>query len=116
MRTKRFIFATTALLVLSGCMTTEARWSTDQVLQFKTDCSDPNQQAMLESQRLTRTDYIKNGIMMSSITGTIASMLDGTYNERVKIQQGARTTSQRMAEYFRDKQCRQEAFDKQYYR
>lgn len=115
MRTKRIIFATTALLVLSGCMTTEARWSTAQLNQFQTDCSDPNQQTMLESQRLTRTDYIKNGIIMSSITGTIASMLDGTYNERVKIQQGARTTSQRMTEYFRDKQCRQEAFNKRYY-
>lgn len=115
MRTKRFIFATTALLVLSGCMTTEARWTTDQVLQFKTDCSDPNQRAMLESQRVSKQDYIKNGLIVTSVTGTIASVVDGTYHERRKIQQGARTSSQRLTEYFREKQCRQEAFDKQYY-
>jgi len=113
MRCKWILF--TAILVLSGCMTTEARWSTAQLNQYQTDCSDSNQQAMLESQRLTRTDYIKNGIIMSSVTGTIASILDGTYNERVKIQQGARKTSQKMTEYFRDKQCRQEEFNKRYY-
>ena len=106
MWTKGILLAT--LLTLTGCMTTEARWNTEQVLAMKTDCSDPNQQQMLESQRVTRNDYIKNGLILSSLLGSVASLRDGTYQERRNISRGARTNAQRLREYNRQKQCYQE--------
>lgn len=115
MRTKRIIFATTALLVLSGCMTTEARWSSADLDNFTIDCSDPNQQAMLESQRVSREDLIKNRLIMSSLGGRLLSVLDGTYDERATIVQGGRTNNQRLTEYHREKRCAQEEFNKRYY-
>ena len=98
----------TAILILSGCMTTEARWSTEDLHNFKTDCSDPHQQAMLESQRVSDNDYMVNGLLVSSLTGTILSVFDGTYEERRKIHQGYRANSQNLTEYFREKQCLQQ--------
>jgi hypothetical protein len=97
-------------------MTTETRWGVDQLNQFEVDCSDPYQREMLESQRVSREDYIKNGIILTSVTGTILSLADGTYEERMKIRSGSRTNTQKLTEYFREKQCRKEAFDKQFYR
>ena len=105
----------TAILILPGCMTTEARWSTDNLNNFKTDCSDPNQRIMLETQRVSKEDQVKNNLIISSMPGTILSMLDGTYNERRRTAQGYRTNAQTLTEYFREKTCRQQEFDKQYY-
>jgi len=110
MWTKRILYA--SVLVLSGCMTTEARWNTEQVLAMKTDCSDPNQQQMLESQRVTRNDYIKNGLILSSLLGSVASLRDGTYQERRNLSSGARTTAQRLRERNRRIQCEREAYYK----
>jgi len=91
-------------------MTTESRWTTEQVLAMETYCSDPNQQKTLESQRISRNDYIKNGLILSSISGRIVSLLDGTYQERLNIASSARTNAQRLREYNRRKQCYQENY------
>ena len=98
----------TAIVTLTGCMTTEARWSTDDVLSFQTDCADSSQQEMLESQRVSRDDSFKSNMLISSVPGTIMTYLDGTYNERRKIRSGERSNAQRLTEYFREKQCLQQ--------
>ena len=110
MWTKGIILAT--LMTLTGCMTTEARWNTDQLNQFKYDCGDPYQKGMLESQRVSSGDKIRNTIILSSLTGTFLSMKDGTYRERRNIHEGRRSTVQYETEYQREKFCQQKAYYK----
>jgi hypothetical protein len=106
----------TAIVTLTGCMTTEARWSTADLNNFKTDCSSPNQRIMLETQRVSKEDQVKNNLIISSLPGTMLAMLDDTYEERLRAEQGYRNNAQKLTEYFREKTCRQQEFDKQYYR
>lgn len=115
MRCKWILF-TAILTVLPSCMTTEARWSTADLNNFKTDCSDPNQRTMLETQRVSKEDQVKNNLIISSLPGTMLAMLDGTYEERRRTEQGYRNNAQKLTEYFREKTCRQQEFNKQYYR
>lgn len=90
MRTKRFIYATTALLVLSGCMTTEARLSSVDLNTFKVDCSIKDRQlAMLETQKLSVADRQKNAFLTGSISGFVSTKMDGTYDERMRISKGS---------------------------
>ena len=106
----------TAIVTLTGCMTTEARWSTADLNNFKTDCSSPTQRIMLETQRVSKEDQVKNNLIISSLPGTMLAMLDDTYEERLRAEQGYRNNAQKLTEYFREKTCRQQEFDKQYYR
>ena len=104
MRCKWILF--TAILVLaSGCQSvdtitkTEARLTTDQLDYYEIDCKNPNQLTMLETQRVSRTDYMKNAILIRSPIGWTMSFLDGTLDERYKVDRGQRTAVQRLAEY-----------------
>ena len=79
MRCKWILF-TAILTVLPSCMTTEARWSTADLNNFKTDCSDPNQRTMLETQRVSKEDQVKNNLIISSLPRTMLALL--TYGLR----------------------------------
>jgi len=113
MRTKRIIF--TALIVLvTGCQSmsdlrtitqTEARLTTNQMDYYKIDCGDPNQMEMLKSQRVSEDDYLKNALIIRSPIGWTMSLLDGTLDERYKIDRGERSAVQRLAEYQRRSWC-----------
>lgn len=94
-------------LLMSGCssMTTEARISTQDLNHYQIDCSDKGQAAFLESQRVSERDEIINALMIRSWFGFIASVNDGTYQERRNIDEGRRSSVQRMAEYDRRKTC-----------
>ena len=103
MRTKISIVAIAFLL--TGCMTTESRITTQDLNHYKIDCSDRGQAAFLESQRVSERDEIVNALMIRSWFGYIASINDGTYQERRNIDEGRRSSVQRMAEYDRRKTC-----------
>jgi hypothetical protein len=94
--------------VLSGCsvMTTETRVSTQDLNRYQIDCSDKGQKDFLESQRVSQRDEIVNALLIRSWFGYIASINDGTYQERRNIDEGRRSAVQRMAEYDRQKTCR----------
>jgi hypothetical protein len=103
-------FQTIALMafVLSGCsaMTTESRVTTQDLNRYQIDCSDKGQKDFLESQRVSQRDEIVNALLIRSWFGFIASVNDGTYQERRNIDEGRRSAVQRMAEYDRQKTCR----------
>jgi hypothetical protein len=105
MRTK--ISIAVIALWLTGCstMTTETRITTQDLNHYKIDCSDKGQAAFLESQRVSERDEFINGLMIRSWFGYIASINDGTYQERRNIDEGRRSSVQRMAEYDRRKTC-----------
>ena len=105
MRTKISIAA--IVLLLTGCssMTTESRITTQDLNQYRIDCSDRGQASFLESQRVSQRDEIVNALMIRSWFGFIASVNDGTYAERRNIDEGRRSAVQRMAEYDRRKTC-----------
>jgi hypothetical protein len=86
-------------------MTTESRISTQDLNHYQIDCSDKGQAAFLESQRVSERDEIVNALMIRSWFGFIASVNDGTYAERRNIDEGRRSSVQRMAEYDRRKTC-----------
>jgi hypothetical protein len=94
--------------VLSGCsaMTTESRVTTQDLNRYQIDCSDKGQKDFLESQRVSQRDEIVNALLIRSWFGFIASVNDGTYQERRNIDEGRRSAVQRMAEYDRQKTCR----------
>jgi len=99
-----------ALIVmsLSGCsvMTTESRITTQDLNHYQINCSDKSQKDFLESQRVSERDEIVNFFMIRSVFGFLASVNDGTYQERRNIDEGRRSSVQRMAEYDRYKTCR----------
>ena len=100
--------AIVSLLALSGCsvMTTEARLTTKDLNQYQIDCSAEGQKEFLESQRVSQRDEIVNALIIRSWFGYFASINDGTYQERRNIDEGRRSTVQRMVEYDRHKTCR----------
>lgn len=93
--------------VLCGCsvMTTEARITTQDLYQFKIDCSSAGQKEFLESQRVSDRDQAINGLLLTSWLGFFSSINDGTYEERVAIRDGYRSNAQRLTEYNRHKEC-----------
>lgn len=105
MRTK--ISIAVIALWLTGCstMTTETRITTQDLNHYKIDCSDKGQAAFLESQRVSERDEFINGLMIRSWFGYFAAINDGTYQERRNIDEGRRSSVQRMAEYDRRKTC-----------
>jgi hypothetical protein len=105
MRTK--ISLILLLVLTAGCstMTTEARISTQDLNSYKIDCSDKGQAAFLESQRASERDEFINAMMIRSWLGFFSSVNDGTYAERRNIDEGRRSSVQRMAEYDRRKTC-----------
>jgi hypothetical protein len=96
------------LLLLTGCssMTTETRLTTQDLNRYQIDCSAEGQKQFLESQRVSQRDEIVNALLIRSWFGFISSVNDGTYQERRNIDEGRRSAVQRMAEYDRQKTCR----------
>ena len=84
----------TTILALAGCMSTEVRYNTAQVNQYKWDCNGNN--STFESQVVTEEDRIRNGLIVSSGIGWISSLLDGTLDERYRIARGERSNAQRV--------------------
>ena len=105
MRTK--ISIVFAVLLLTGCstLTTESRITTQDLNHYKIDCSDKGQAEFLESQRVSERDEFVNALIIRSWFGYFASINDGTYQERRNIDEGRRSSVQRMAEYDRRKTC-----------
>jgi hypothetical protein len=105
MRTK--IAAAVIPILLVGCstMTTESRITTQDLNHYQIDCSDKGQAAFLESQRVSERDEFVNALIIRSWFGFFASVNDGTYQERRNIDEGRRSSVQRMAEYDRRKTC-----------
>jgi len=101
---RKWILFTAILVSITGCQSvsnitkTEARLTTDQLEYYEIDCDSKNQLAMLETQRVSRTDYMKNQLLIRSPIGWTMSLLDGTLDERYKIDKGQRTAVQRLAE------------------
>ena len=87
-------------------MTTETRLTTQDLNRYQIDCSAEGQKQFLESQRVSQRDEIVNALLIRSWFGYIASINDGTYQERRNIDEGRRSAVQRMAEYDRQKTCR----------
>ena len=105
MRTKISIVAIAVLMTGCSTMTTETRITTQDLNQYQIDCSDKGQAAFLESQRVSQRDEIVNALIVRSWFGYIAAINDGTYQERRNIDEGRRSSVQRMAEYDRHKTC-----------
>jgi hypothetical protein len=55
---------------------------------------------------VSQRDEIVNALLIRSWFGFISSVNDGTYQERRNIDEGRRSAVQRMAEYDRQKTCR----------
>jgi len=104
----RNTIAIITMLLLTGCssMTTETRLTTQDLNRYQIDCSAEGQRQFLESQRVSQRDEIVNALIIRSWFGFIASVNDGTYQERRNIDEGRRSAVQRMAEYDRRKTCR----------
>lgn len=96
------------LCALSGCstMTTETRLTTQDLNRYQIDCSAEGQKQFIESQRVSQRDEIVNALIIRSWFGYFASLNDGTYQERRNIDEGRRSTVQRMVEYDRRKTCK----------
>jgi hypothetical protein len=105
MRIKIAIAVIPVLLVGCSTMTTESRITTQDLNHYQIDCSDKGQAAFLESQRVSERDEFVNALIIRSWFGFFASVNDGTYQERRNIDEGRRSSVQRMAEYDRRKTC-----------
>lgn len=100
--------AAMSLCMLTSCsvMTTEARLTTKDLNRYQIDCSAEGQKQFIESQRVSQRDEIVNALLIRSWFGYIASINDGTYQERRYIDEGRRSAVQRKLEYDRHKTCR----------
>ncbi|CAB4133481.1 hypothetical protein UFOVP257_214 [uncultured Caudovirales phage] len=84
------------LLLLAGCTTT-ARMSRQDLVNFRIDCSKKQEQIdFLMSQWPSDNDRILNGLMLTSSSGFIATVADGTYQERKDLNDGRYTTQLRL--------------------
>lgn len=69
------------LAILAGC-TTPSRMDVADLNHYRIDCDRREEQlAFLHSQIPTREERMNSTLRITSITGTIASMVDGTYQE-----------------------------------
>ena len=76
----KLLFVLLAVL-LSGC-TTPARMNVQDLNHYKIDCSRRDEQlAFLQSYFPTPNERIVNGMRMTSPTGAVYTMIDGTYYE-----------------------------------
>lgn len=68
-------------VILSGC-TTPARMNVQDLNHYKIDCSRKEEQlAFLQGFFPTPNERIVNGMRMTSPTGSVYTMIDGTYYE-----------------------------------
>ena len=82
MKTK-LLLAISALAVLSGCSTTTpANMDVVDLNYYRIDCSRQEEQlAFLQRQIPTRQDRLNNGLRMTSVAGSVQSVVEGTYTE-----------------------------------
>jgi hypothetical protein len=100
---RKYLSITVALL--SGCTTT-ARIDFESLNRFQIDCSKKQEQlGFLRSQWPSYSDQLVNGMMITSTLGYVSSNVDGTYQERMKLYNGAYTSVLRLLIYDIQKTC-----------
>lgn len=85
-----------SLLLLTGCTTT-SRMDFQSINHFKINCAKKYEQLeFLRAQWPNERDFLLNGFMISSTGGFIATVADGTYQERRYLEEGRYTAVLRM--------------------
>jgi len=73
-------------MALSGCMTTTHRMSYNDLKYMQPDCANKESQIrFLETQMTTPWDRALAYSATSSLSGTVLSMMDDTYEQKVHI-------------------------------
>lgn len=85
-----------AAVLNAGCTTT-ARMDYQSLNHFRVNCAKKYEQLeFLQSQWPSSNDRLVNGMMISSTSGFIASVADGTYQERRYLNDGYYTSVLRL--------------------
>lgn len=98
------------IFLISGCTTT-ATMSRHDINNMTIDCRVKDQQiAFLRSQYPSTSERLKNGLLLSSNVGYVTSLIDGTYQERMELNNGYYTSAIRLKITQIEDQCAKELY------
>ena len=81
---KKAFWLVPIIIVATGCAATDTRrMSMDDLNRFRPDCSRKNEQlAWLRAQMPSQWEQQRDSMAVTSIGGTVWSLMDGTYDQR----------------------------------